>query len=334
MCIDRVRFGGQRKAVVDLNEINSRLALLDRLVERIDQINSRLTVLDHLVERIDQINLQLTQLERLTHGGRAVNVGNNRLLVKTVVDDANLAFLVEADDRLVVPRFFVEGRYEAEITNFLLSNIKHNSNCVDIGANFGYYTCLMARRALGGKTIGVEPDQKVFELLRDNIYINGLEAMATSMHAAVAHKEGTLTLHRRLTRSGNTSVIRESEEKIRYLGEAASEAFEIRCFPLDVLLPQFEGRVDYVKIDVEGAEPLVLSGAQQTIANNRRIQIVMEWAPNQIRGAGFDIAQFTGELASMGLCASTLGIQGPEPISWDTLLGLPYLSGILLTSTA
>lgn len=194
--------------MVDLNEITSRLAVLDRLAERMDQMSAR-----------------LAQIERLVQGGRGVNVGKNRLLIKAAFDDANLAFLVEADDRLLVPRFFAEGKYEAEITNFFSSNIKRDSNCLDIGANFGYFTCLMARRALGGKTIGIEPDLKIFELLRDNIYINGLEAMATAMHAAVAQSEGTLTLHRRLTRSGNTSVIRESEEKIRNLGEAPSRVF-------------------------------------------------------------------------------------------------------------
>lgn len=103
--------------------------------------------------------------------------------------------------------------------------------------------------------------------------------------------------------------------------------------PLDMLLPQFEGRLDYIKIDVEGAEPLVLSGARQTIANNPNVQIVMEWAPNQIRAAGFDVAQFARELTGMGLRASMLGARGPTAIPWDTLLGFPYLSGILLTST-
>jgi FkbM family methyltransferase len=299
----------------------------------LDDINSRLAVLDRLEQRIDQMNTRLARLESLAHGGRGVNVGNNRLLIKSTFDDANLAFLVEADDRLVVPRFFIEGKHEAEITDFFTSRVRNDSNCLDVGANFGYYTCLMARRALGGKTIGVEPDYKIFELLRDNIYINGLEAVAAPMHAAAAQNEGTLTLYRRLTRSGNTSVIRESEEKIRNLGEAASESFEIRCMPLDMLLPQFDGRLDYIKIDVEGAEPLVLSGAHQTIANNPHIRIVMEWAPNQIRAAGFDIAQFIRNLTNMGLRASTLEPEGSTFISWDALLGLPYLSGILLTST-
>ena len=77
--------------------------------------------------------------------------------------------------------------------------------------------------------------------------------------------------------------------------------------PLDMLLPQFDGRLDYIKIDVEGAEPLVLSGAHQTIANNPHIRIVMEWAPNQIRAAGFDIAQFIRKLDQHGTSRLNFG---------------------------
>jgi FkbM family methyltransferase len=293
------------------------------------QIDARL---ERLMERADEMNARLGQLEKLEHGGKAVYVGNNRVLTKIAIGGTNLAFLVEADDRLVVPRFIVEGRYETELTNFFSSHIKINDHCLDIGANFGYYTCLMARWALGGKTIGLEPDQKIFELLRDNIYINGLESVASAMHAAAGREEGTLTLHRRLTRSGNTSLIKEPDEKITRLGEAASQAFEISCVPIDTLLPEFDGRIDYIKIDVEGAEPLVLPGARQTITNNPHIQIVMEWAPNQIQAAGFDVAGFTRDLAGMGLRVAILSLQGPEPVGWDALLGNSYQSGILLTS--
>lgn len=288
---------------------------------------------DRIDARLDEINLRLDQLERLAHGGRGVYVGNNRILVKTAFGGLNLVFVAEADDRLLVPRFFATGAYEPELTEFFLTNLEETSNCLDVGANFGYYTCIMAGCAPRGKAIGVEPQRHVFDLLRDNIYINGLEGVATPMHAAAGREAGTLTLNRRLTRSGNTSLIKESDEKITRLGETASEAFDVRCVPIDTLLPEFSGRIDFIKVDVEGAEPLVLAGARQTLARNPDISIVMEWAPSQIHGAGFDLSQFTRDLADMGLSAASLGADGPEPISWDALLGTSYLSGVLLTST-
>jgi FkbM family methyltransferase len=291
-------------------------------------------LLKRIEERMDELSSQLSRLERLTHGGRGVYVGNNRMLVKISIEEATFVFLVEADDRLIVPRFFADGSYEPELTRFFINNVRTDDHCLDVGANFGYYTAIMARSAIGGKTLGLEPDQKVFELLRDNIYINHLEAAAIPMHAAAANEEGMMTLHRRLTRSGNTSIIEEPFDKISRLGEDASQPFAIRCVPIDALLGDFGGRIDYTKIDVEGAEPLVFQGMRQTIRNNPKINIVMEWAPNQIRGAGFDVAQFTADLASMGLAGAVIGEHSSAPIGWDRLLGIPYLSGILLTSTS
>jgi FkbM family methyltransferase len=280
---------------------------------------------------LDEINRRLDRLERLAHGARAVYVGNGRILLSADIEQTSVAYLLEANDRLMVPKLVANGYHEIEVTKFFAQNIKRHDHCLDVGANFGYYTCLMGLWALEGKTIGIEPDHGMAELLRDNIYINSLEHATTAMHAAVADREGVLTLHRRLTRSGNTSVIKETEEKLTRLGEPPSEAFDVACLPIDRLLPEFGGRIDYIKIDVEGAEPLVFEGARQVIAGNPSVKIVMEWAPEQIRAAGFDVAEFTGKLAEMGLECAVIGHQGPVPVAWDALLGLPYISGTLLT---
>src|SRR6185295_12412583 len=100
-------------------------------------------------------------------------------------------------------------------------------------------------------------------------------------------------LHRRVGRSGNTSLAKVCDAELAKIGEPPSEAFEIGALPVDALLPEFRGRLDHMKIDVEGAEPLVLRGAAETLAANPQLRIVMEWAPSQIQGAGFDIRGFT-----------------------------------------
>ncbi len=287
--------------------------------------------LDRVEQRLERISAALSRLEQLAHGGQAVYVGPGRILVKATLGDVNLGYLVEADDLLFGPYLMVNGYHERDITNFYCRAVRNIDNCIDVGANFGYYTCLFGKLANRGRTIAIEPDEKMFNLLRDNIYINSLEAMTTPMHSAAADREATLTLHRRITRSGNTSMIEVPAEALKQMGEPPSPAFDIAAMPIDQLLPQFDGRVNHVKIDVEGAEPLVLRGAKQIIANNPVINIVMEWSPNQLRAAGFDPAQFTIELAEMGLSSAAIGKDRPEPIAWDALLGLAYHPGILLT---
>ncbi len=295
---------------------------------RIDRAASRF---DHLEARLDQLSSVLSRLEQLAHGGQAVYVGSGRILVKATFRNLNLGYLVESDDLLFAPYLMVNGFHERDITNFYCNVVNDLNNCIDVGANFGYYTCIFGKLARGGRTIAIEPDEKMFNLLRDNIYINSLEAMTVPVHSAAGDREATLTLHRQITRSGNTSVIQVPAEVLQRMGEPPSRAFEVAAMPIDRLLPQFNGRVDHVKIDVEGAEPLVLRGAQQIIATNPGINIVMEWSQNQLQAAGFDPAQFTIELARMGLAGAAIAADRPEPISWDALLGLAYHPGILLT---
>jgi FkbM family methyltransferase len=286
---------------------------------------------ERLEAKLDVMSSTLSRLEKIAHGGKAVYVGSHRMLVKVTIGDVNLGYLVESDDLLLAPYLMVNGFHERDITNFFHNAIGEKDNCIDVGANFGYYTCMFGKLARNGKTIALEPDEKMFTLLRDNIYINSLEATTIPMHLAAADSEATLTLHQRTTRSGNTSFVQVPAEILKQMGEPPSAAFDVAAVPIDKLLPEVNGRVDHIKIDVEGAERLVLRGAQQTIANNPHISIVMEWSPNQLRAAGVDPAQFTVELSQMGLCGAAITAGRPEPISWDALLGLTYHAGILLT---
>ena len=285
-----------------------------------------------LGNHLDAIDARLSRLEQLAHGGKSVYIGNNRVLTKVSIRQWNIAYLLEASDLLLAPHLIVNGYHEIDLTDYFINNLRSHDNCLDVGANFGYFTCIMGRWAPQGKTIALEPDQRVFELLRDNIYINSLEGIAFPRHVAASDGEGTLRLHRRLTRSGNTSIARIDDAVLAGMGEPPSEAFDVACLPIDRLLPEFNGRIDCLKIDVEGAEPLVVRGADATIAQNPQIKIVMEWSPSQIREVGFDPGTFTTELDRLGLSAAAIATGGVEqPLTWEALLALPYHPGILLT---
>jgi FkbM family methyltransferase len=273
---------------------------------------------------------RLRRLERLCGGGQAVYVGHNRVLAKVVVDDRVLSFLMPADDRLLMPRVVTHGDHEPEVTRYLVSTIRRTDHCLDLGANFGYFTCLMASRASKGRTVGVEPDPETWALARDNVYINSQEGVASVIQAAAGEAHGRLTLFRRMTRSGNTSIIRGMEAGAELRGEAPPQPFDVECLPVDSLLARFDGRLDVVKIDVEGAEPLVFRGGRETLAANPGIRIVMEWSPGQVRAAGFDVSAFLADLRSLGLKAQIIDRKWLRPISFDDLAGHAYHSGVLL----
>jgi FkbM family methyltransferase len=284
-----------------------------------------------ILQALNDISDRLSRIEWMMHGASAVYVGNGRMMIRITIGSTHLIYFVKSDDRLFVPWLIAHGVFEPEVTNFFANHIQTEYNCLDVGANFGYYSCLMGRLALKGKTIALEPDPQIFELLRDNIYINWLEAGVVPIHAAVADTSRPLTLYRRLTRSGNTSIINVPPQELAIHGEAPSEPFEIMATRLDDLMPAFGGHLDILKVDVEGAEPLVFRGAKELIAANPDLKIVMEWSPGQIQAAGFDIGEFTRELAAMGLKPAVIQSTGTEGISWQSLLDGPYRPGVLLT---
>jgi FkbM family methyltransferase len=305
-------------------------ALKRHMVGRAQVEVAKLDGLARIHLRLDDIERKIDMSEDFSHGSRATYMGNNRVLVKAVVDGHNIAYYVEADDRLLSPWFIITGRYETELTDYLVKELKKNSNCIDVGANFGYFTCLMGRFCPEGKIISIEADEKIFDIVQDNVFVNGFHGTTNVLHAAAGDTNADMTLYRRLTRSGNTSIANLGDAYTSALGEPPAEPFIVKGVRVDDFMPQMNGRVDFIKIDVEGAEPLVFEGARRTIEANPKLKIVMEWSPGQIHAAGFEISGFLDLLKELKLKAFDIHADKLVAVSFDELSNTPYRAGIVL----
>lgn len=289
---------------------------------------------DRLQKEIKSLEAKVDYLLHLNNGTRATYIGNNRLLLRTVVYGANIAYLLESDDLLLTPWFVTSGQYEQALTNYFVPRLKPESRSIDVGANFGYFTCLFARFCPQGRVVGIEADQELANLARDNVMINGFNGFAHVLHAAAADAVGELKLHRRIGRSGNTSIAQVPDQMLRTLGEPESQPFTVQATTIDHVASEM-GAVDFIKIDVEGAEPLVLKGAEATIARLPDLKIVMEWAPGQISAAGFSIQDFVFSLKSLDLQVFDIDLNGQEHrITFADLLASAYKTGVVLKRAA
>ena len=129
---------------------------------------------------------RLDALERLSHGGRGTYVGGNRVLAKCVIGGVTLGYLVEADDVLLSPGLILNGSHEDDLVRFFAAQVKEDSHCLDVGANYGFFACLFGKYAPRGRVVAIEPHPAVFELLRDNIQLNDVAPVVAPLRAAVS----------------------------------------------------------------------------------------------------------------------------------------------------
>lgn len=133
---------------------------------------------------------------------------------------------------------------------------------VDVGANVGLYTiwCIEA----GAEVIALEPSRIARERLVSNLKLNGYEAEIVP--AAVGEAEGTMRLTTQLDNQNHLVLSPDSDDV---------ESEEVPVLTLDGLIG--ERTIDGLKIDVEGAELLVMKGAQRLLAEQRIKLIQLEW---------------------------------------------------------
>jgi FkbM family methyltransferase len=143
---------------------------------------------------------------------------------------------------------------------------------VDVGAAFGFYAILASKQVgKSGKVIAIEPQPQVFGMLKKNIELNNLQNIVLLNYAAHSNT-ATLKLF------DNYSVVAERAKDAK-----VTSFTKVKADTLDNLLAPLNLReVDWIKIDIEGAELDALKGAEKTLANSKNLTFVVEVHSSEI----------------------------------------------------
>tara|TARA_R110002073_G_scaffold56906_2_gene144978 strand:+ start:15884 stop:16591 length:708 start_codon:yes stop_codon:yes gene_type:complete len=155
-----------------------------------------------------------------------------------------------ADMALVL--HFLAGRHESDASDLF----------VDVGANVGSYTVLAAG-VVGVSTLAIEPVPTTFNSLMRNITTNRLQTIVETFNGAVGSEAGSIRFS---TDRGPMNQVVDSN----YPGDSQL----VPVATLDNLLTKQEPTI--LKIDVEGFESAVLSGAQNVLASPATQAILLE----------------------------------------------------------
>jgi FkbM family methyltransferase len=146
---------------------------------------------------------------------------------------------------------FAPQTFDPHELALLESRLREGFTFIDIGANVGVYALFVAARAgPSARILAVEPQPEIFDRLVYNIRLNAFSTIK-ALDCAVSEKAGEVTLFLDPHNSGGSSL--------KVVGSSGARPMRVQARTLlELVEGERYGRIDAIKLDVEGAEDLVL----------------------------------------------------------------------------
>ena len=188
--------------------------------------------------------------------------------------DGQKIFLDKEDSLLLCTRKILYDRFEIEC---LKQIIKNGDIVVDLGANIGYYTLILAQLVgKSGHVYAFEPDPSNFEILSKNVRENKHDNV-TLVQKAISDKNGKVKLYVSKRNLASHRIF-DAEDK--------RKSIEVDVTTLDEYFQKSKKLVKFIKMDVEGAEGAAILGASKIIEDSKNLVIMMEYFPKWIKKFG------------------------------------------------
>jgi FkbM family methyltransferase len=210
--------------------------------------------------------------------------------------EPKIKMLLDPEDQ--VARTILEsGEWEPVSWQMMRERLGKGGTFVDVGAHIGYYSLKAA--ALGDRVIAIEPNPETVRKLQANIEASGTQAVAVAA-VACGDVESMLDLFAApVANTGETSLSKSNASQVG----AVTNTYKVRIRPLDDIIHEAgRVRVDVIKIDVEGAEYLVLKGALATLDRHHPM-LLLELIDRQLQSMGAGVAQVVELLRTHGYTA-------------------------------
>lgn len=203
---------------------------------------------------------------------QTVYLGQGKVLARIL---GSKKIFLSTSDRGFACHVMLDGFWETWLTLFFLRVVGRGMTVLDVGANFGYYTLLFGD-LVGpqGRVVAIEPVPQTAALLEQSVTLNGFAGNTRIVRAAAGNKEGTAFV-----------MVPDGEPKNATVVPGPVEGtIPVATVPVDHLTRNLQ-RVDVVKVDAEGAEPMIFEGMQETIKRHRP-RIILEFNAARYANAG------------------------------------------------
>jgi FkbM family methyltransferase len=166
-------------------------------------------------------------------------------------------------------RYFPD-EYEAENFEFLANSCKPGSVIIDIGAHIGLFSVIASQvTGKNGKVYAFEPAPSTYQLLQKTLSINHNEMVIETFQKAVGKETGKITFFVSDGQADNGNSL------VNYKEDRPLHGIDVAVTSVDAFVKEKKiSKLDFIKIDVEGAEYDTLRGTAETLQNLRPVCIV------------------------------------------------------------
>lgn len=179
---------------------------------------------------------------------------------------------------------YSEYMHEISETKFLQNYCNEDWVCLDIGANIGYYSVLLSTLCPKGRVIAVEPIPANAKFTQQNLDRNNItncDVECAALSDEVGERQFNLVADSAF--SGFKSTGRKT----------GSESILVKTLTPIMLLEKFGlKKLDLIKIDIEGAEPIVFKAFEAVFKNNRPKYILSECNTKNLVTYGYQVSEF------------------------------------------
>lgn len=209
----------------------------------------------------------------------------------------------------------VYGKIDSLETEILKKILKKGDVVLDIGSNIGYYT-LIAADCVGetGQVFAFEPDPSNFDLLQKNIRVNNYSNV-TLVQKAVANENGSTKLFLSTFNNGDHRLYDSSEGR---------DSIIIDVVRLDDFFADFKRPINFIKIDIQGAEEKAFQGMKNLLQNNQELNMIVEFWPYGLNLFGTDPEIFLKNLNQYNFNVYHLDeeTESLQPLNREALLAM------------
>ena len=242
----------------------------------------------------------ITKMSRGKGYGKKYNViksVSNKIETSLITDSAEVwagKIFLHPNDAFRLSIYGIHSKIDFEIFQ---KYVKKGDNVLDIGANIGYFTLMLAK-LVGptGKVFAFEPDPRNISLLKKNIETNGYQNVVV-VPKAVSNVNEKCTLFTSQSSFGQNRIYEPKKTKNQKYVPIESETIL-----LDDFFKNNENieNISFVKIDVEGAEKFVLEGMNKILNLNKNIKIFSEIDLYRLDDAGSSYVEVIDLLEKKG----------------------------------